>query len=181
MRYEPFGPDAEVFGGGMLAFIKSVNFQSFSKILEKHNLESIDPEKWYPQAVWLDAFTEIANNTNAIHNLVSIGMKIAESAPLPPEVQQMPFIEMMMNFNQSYLNNNRGKDIGGIETIIVDDNHIIMVDKTPYPDDFVYGAYYEFARRFLPFGTNFHVKYDDEVPRREQGGTETRVHITWES
>jgi hypothetical protein len=39
---------------------------------------------------------------------------------------------------------------------------------------------YGLAKRYLPDGTVFQVKYDDEAPRREEGGKETLIHIIWE-
>jgi hypothetical protein len=180
-QYKAFGPDAEVYGAAMLAFVKSINFTEFEAILHEHGLHEIEPERWYPQQVWLDIFSEISSQFNSSPNLVSIGMKIAETAPVPPEVQALPFEQIMLGFNEgSYLANNRGKDIGCIEASLLEAKHLLMTDKTPYPDDFVYGAYYGMAKRFLPRGTKFTVKYDERTPRREQGGSETPVHIIWE-
>lgn len=178
--YKIFGPDAEVFGGAMLAFVQSINYQNFKTVLERHGVKDIDPNTWYPQQMWLDIFSDISRTPDASSNLVSIGIKIAETAPVPPQVQALPFQQIMLGFNDgSYLANNRGKDIGYIETQIIDDQHILMVDKTPYPADFVYGAYYGMARRFLPKGTDFTVKFDADVPTREKGGDATLVHIMW--
>ncbi len=178
-QYKTFGPDAEVFGAAMMAFVKSINYTNFSQILAHHGLETINPNSWYPQQVWLDVFSDIANRPGFSTDLVSIGMKIVETAVMPPEVQSLPFMDVALSFNQgSYLANNRGKDVGGIEAQVIDPHHVVMIDRTPYPDDFVYGAYYALARRFLP-NTTFTVKYDEQIPRREQGGTETRVHIQW--
>lgn len=181
MKYKSFGPDAEVYGAAMMAFIKSINYANFGAILKAHELDEIIPDRWYPQQIWLDVFSEISQQMDASSNLVSIGLKIVEAAQMPPEVQQMPFIDIMKGFEQgSYKTNNRGADIGSIDIQIVNDHHIIMIDRTPYPDDFVYGAYYGMARRFLPEGTDFILKYDEKMKRREAGGQSTNVHIIWE-
>lgn len=180
MQYKTFGPDAEVLGGAMMAFIESIHYTDFSTILERHNIEKIEPQRWYSQQLWLDVFTDIANQPGGSSNLVSIGMKIVETAPMPPEAAELPFTDIAMGFNEgAYLTNNRGKDIGGIEAQVVAPGHVVMIDRTPYPDDFVYGAYYALAKRYLPSGSDFTVSYDEHVPRRDNGGTETRVHITW--
>lgn len=181
MKYTAFGPDAHVYGAAMLAFVESINYANFSNILASHGLTHIHPTEWYPQQVWLDVFSDIASATGGTLDLISIGMKIADTAAMPPQVQQMPFADIMLGFNDgSYLANNRGKDIGGIETRILGEGHILMIDKTPYPDDFVYGAYYGMARRFLPVDSQLTVEYDEEVPRREHGGEATLVHILWQ-
>lgn len=175
-RYETFGPDAEVLGSAMLAFVESMNYGNLMVILEQHNLTTIEPDRWYPQQIWLDVFSDVAST----EDLVSVGMKIVNTAKMPPELETLPFIEIMSNFNQgSYLANNRGADIGEIAIEVVDDNHIIMIDKTPYPDSFVYGAYYAMARKYLPKNYQFTIRYDSKVKRRSEGGTETRVHIEW--
>jgi len=178
MEYKAFGPDAEVLGGAMLAFIKSINYENFSDILKQHGIDEIDPDKWYPQQMWLDIFSDISTQNNATSNMVSIGMLITQTAPVPNS-ENLTFIELMENFDKAYTANNRGGDIGTIEARVVNEKHITMVDKTPYPDAFVYGAYYGMAKRFLPHGTQFVVEYDTKIPRRERGGEATIVHITW--
>jgi hypothetical protein len=178
--YQTFGPDAEVLGQAMVAFVASINFNNFQHILQQHGLSDIDSSKWYPQQVWLDVFNDMVAERNASNNFVSIGMKVVETMVTPPGVEAIPFLEMMKGFGEnSYRANNRGADIGYITTEVVSDNHVIMHDATPYPDDFVYGAYYAMARRFLPKGTTFIVKFDEDIPRRNYGGSETLVHITW--
>lgn len=172
-KYQVFGPDAEVYGPAMLAFAQSINFGNFQDLLHQHGLAEVRDE-WYPQQMWLDVF----NQVGSMEDLVSIGMKIIDTAVMPPQLLEMPFEEFMQHFDENYRANNRGQDIGGIECIVAGENHIIMVDKTPYPDEFVYGAYYSLARRFLK-GHQFTVSYDQNIPRRSKGGTETRVHITW--
>lgn len=172
-KYQTFGPDAEVYGPAMLAFAQSINFMNFSAVLRAHGLSEIR-DAWYPQQMWLDVF----NSINSGDDLVSIGMKIIDTAVMPPHLLEMPFEDFMQHFDDNYRANNRGADIGGIECVIAGHNHIIMVDKTPYPDEFVYGAYYALARRFLK-GRHFTVAYDPNMPRRGQGGDATSVHITW--
>jgi hypothetical protein len=177
-KYQTLGPDAEVYGGAMLAFVESIRFENFKPILEKHGLQAIDPQKWYPQQLWLDVFNDIVQEDDSMSNMVSIGMKIAETAV--EGLTGISFVDLMLGFGKnSYEANNRGADIGTIETRIIDDKHILMVDGTPYPDEFVYGAYYAMARRFLPAGSDFTVAYDTDEPTRNQGGAVTKVHIQW--
>lgn len=172
-KYRVFGPDAQVYGPTMAAFYKSINFDNFEAILKENGISDIKDE-WYPQQLWLDIFNQIESS----EDLVSIGMKITETAHMPHHLLSMPFQEFMHHFNDNYRANNRGADIGSINCIVVEHNHIVMVDKTPYPDEFVYGVYYSLARQFLA-GSNFKVTYDPDIPRRGAGGKETRIHITW--
>lgn len=178
-KYNTFGPDAEVYGKGMLAFVESIRYDNLKPILEAHGLSEIDPERWYPQQVWLDVFNDIEVESDSMSNLVSIGMKIADTAP--PELINIPFVDLMKGFGEnSYKTHNRGADIGYLDTKVISDTHLEMHDGTPYPDEFVYGAYYGMARRFLPAGSNFTVKYDEDEPIRSKGGSVTIVHIIWE-
>lgn len=172
-KYHVFGPDAYVYGPAMTAFYKSINFHNFEAVLKENGMSNIKDE-WYPQQIWLDIFNQI----EASEDLVSIGIKVIETMQIPDHMFAMPFHEFMQHFDGSYRATNRGKDIGSIDCIVVDHNHIIMVDKTPYPDEFVYGGFFALARKFLA-GSAFTVIYDPQIPRRGEGGTETRVHITW--
>ncbi len=179
-QYKVFGPDAEVTGLAMMAFTASLHYHNFSHIMAQHGLDNIYADRWYPQQVWLDLFSDIAKQSGAMFDLVSIGMKIVDTAVFPPEVEALSFPEVMMYANVNYLANNRGRDIGSIQVQMIDERHLLVIDQTPYPDDFVYGTYYALARRFLAHKALFTVKYEEKHVRREQGGAETRVHITWE-
>ena len=131
--------------------------------------------------MWMDVFNDIAVGKNVSSNLVSVGMKVVDTMVTPPGFDQIPFLDMLRGFGKnSYEVNNRGKHIGYIKTEVLAENHVIMYDATPYPDDFVYGAYFAMARRFLPKGTVYTVKFDESTPRRGEGGRETLVHITWQ-
>jgi hypothetical protein len=46
------------------------------------------------------------------------------------------------------------------------------------PDDLEYGILYGFAKRFLA-GTQFTVWYDEDLPRMDQGGDQTVIHVKW--
>ncbi len=179
-QFTTLGPDAQVLGQAMDAFIQSINFTNFQAILSQYNLTKIEPQKWYPQQIWLDIFNEINASGNSTENLVSIGMKVIETAQYPPDFESWPIIRQITMMGEIYVINNRGADIGKITPEVVSDNHVIMHDSTPYPDDFIYGAYYALARRFTPAGSGFVVKFDENIPRRGQGGDVTLVHIMWD-
>ena len=36
-------------------------------------------------------------------------------------------------------------------------------------------------RRFLPKGTQFEVRFDQHVERRDNGGSVTVIHVSWKS
>ena len=67
----------------------------------------------------------------------------------------------------------RNGDVGEERAEKLGDKHLRLIMKTPYPDDLAYGVVWGMARRFLPTGTHFTVKYDEAAatPRRRR-----RIH-----
>ncbi len=59
------------------------------------------------------------------------------------------------------------------------DNQLTCRVTGPYPDDLVYGVVFGFARRLLPPDVYFTVYYDAALPRRDEGGIETVIHVEW--
>lgn len=181
-RYEPLGPGCEVRGASMLAFVKSAREENIQTILERHGLDNIDPDRWYPLETWLDVFNDIAEagSMEAVFNLVGIGISTIDTAVLPPDFDILPFNEVIMRTDEVYSLNTRGENRGEYSCELVGDRHIRMIITAPYPDDYHYGIIYGLARRFLPRGTGFTVYYDLYEPRREQGGEATIIHLEWE-
>lgn len=179
-KYEPIGPGGEVLGQVMLSMMENMNAERIRPHLERHGLGNLDPEAWYPIETWLDVFNDMETESGAYADFVSAGMAIADKAVFPPEFDNMSFIEIMQTWNDAYLMNNRGEGMGEMPCEVINDKHIAMIARTPYPDDYIYGSYYGAARHFLPDGTDFTVYFDEEEPRREEGGERTIVHIEWE-
>jgi hypothetical protein len=113
-------------------------------------------------------------------DLVSIGMKLVDTSVAPPGADQIPFDEALAMLNMVNRLNHRNGDIGEYVIERVEDRHVRVIARVPYPDDLLYGMFYGGTRRFLPPGTHFTVSYDD-APRRSQGGETTILHIEWES
>lgn len=180
--YKALGPDAEVYGKAILVSTEALSYRLFKPILEKHGLAPINSNHWYPQQTWLNVFSDLSRLDNSISSyMISIGIKIAELAYIPPKVEALPFDKAMMGVTEYYYwANHRGTNIGFIDVQKIGDKHLMIIDGTPYPDGLVYGMYYGMTRRFLPKGTPFTVRYDEKEPRRETGGRLTIIHIKWE-
>jgi hypothetical protein len=43
-----------------------------------------------------------------------------------------------------------------------------------------YGMAYGMAKRWLPRGTHFSVRYDPNIPNMDNGGEVTIIHVKWE-
>jgi hypothetical protein len=182
--FQAFDPDSEVVGSSILAFIQCSRYENIAPHLEKHGLTDVDPKGWYPVQTWLDTLRDIAEHgggMDTMFDFVSIGMKLSEVVPLPPEYDHLPFYEALMATGaRGYQFNHRG-DVGEQRVELVDDHRLRVTIRTPYPDDLFYGFYYGLVRRYMPAGIEFTVAYDDSTLRRDQGGEATVLYITWET
>lgn len=173
-------PSAEIFGGSVLALIKMMNYDEIVDVLEKHHLTEVDPDQWYPLQLTLDIISEVADRPNAPVNLVSLGMMAAELGiqRLPPEKLTLTVEEALRLYgDEIYPARHRGGDVGKIWVEHVDDSHCIVHAQVPYPADQVYGIMYGYARHFRPEGKSVVLEYDPDLPRHDEGGDETLIHV----
>jgi hypothetical protein len=139
-------------------------------------------DAWYPLQDVLDLFNELAVTGNRSHYFVGIGIAVANntSAGLPEQMRNLSLIEFLNGYEQIYLTRQRcreGGDKGYLRPEQIDEGHIIVRMRVPYPDDLFYGILYGLTRHFRPAGKGFSVRYDPDLSRREQGGSETVIHI----
>ena len=152
-----FDPKAEVSGLIILGFVQSVNKVDIMPYLTKHGLENTQVHEWYPQQIWLDVLSDILNSPyNSLFDLVSIGMKIGETVPLPPNIKTVD--DALFASPIAYAQLHRNSYAGEIVVTRLGDRKIQLDAHTPYPDDSNYGTDYGYARRFLPPGTHFVVE-----------------------
>ena len=177
--YKSFDPATEVIGQNLLAFIQNVQQENIKPLLEKHGLAQINPEAWYPLQKWLTLLSELSEESDAMFNMVAIGTAISETAVLPPEVEQLTFVQIMFGINDFYQMQHRAGDAGEIITEQINDTHIKLTVRVPYPDDLEYGTAYGFARRFLPAHASFTVYYQQDHKHHDAGGENTIIHIEW--
>jgi hypothetical protein len=178
-RYVSFDPNAEIIGQNVLGFVGCTNKDRIIPFLEKHGLNHIDPDQWYPLQSWLDVLNDLVNAGGAMFDFVSVGLKIAETAVYPPEVEHMPFADFVMLIPQVYQLQHRNGDVGEERAEKLSNTHLRLIMNTPYPDDLAYGVVWGMARRFLPKGTQFTIAYDGAEPRHDQGGEYTVLDISW--
>lgn len=180
-RYQAFDPNVEVTGGSAMSFIVNMMHDRIDYILKRHALDHIDPQKWYPLQHVLDMLSEVAIMSDSTNIFVSIGMATADlgAGRLPPEIQNGTFLDFMRQYPEISKNRHRGGDWGYMNVEIPNSNHVIVHCRTPYPDDLNYGIIYGYTRYFLTkAGKGFSVTFDETLPTREDGGTETVFHIT---
>lgn len=170
-------PDAVVLGQSMLAFAECSARDEIWDVLEAHGLQEIDPEQWYPQQAWLDVLRDVIGRGNAMFNLVSIGMKLAELFPMPPDIRTMH--EALGAVDDIFRMSNPDAEPGIMRTENVEPRHVRIVSATPYPDDFEYGVIYGLARRYLPPDGHLVVRHVDDAPCRKNDGDTCTYDITW--
>jgi len=184
MRTLSCDPGMEMVGQAMLSFIDNVQTDDIQPYLAKHGLKNIRPDQWYPASKLMDLMNDMAAGTNLSSNLVAIGMQMSTNMVMPPDMEHAPLSVILEAWDVLYHLQHRNLknpniDIGYVKAQKVTDTHYTTIHKHLYPDDFTYGIAYGMARRFLPKGTSFKVKYDDKTPTRDNGGDVTIIHVVW--
>lgn len=170
--YQAASPEVEASGASILSVTQGMA-SNLKPLLAKHGLDDIKPDEWYPQQQWLDFFRDLAGSQGSMVDLVSIGMKIPETANFPPEIDSVESALRMLN--GAYHMNNRNDPVENRwEYKKVNENEYLITCRTPVPRDFEYGVVFGLVKRFCPkdkFGT----VYRDERP---DGSALFRVKIT---
>lgn len=154
-------PETEILGQAILAVTQSINYDDFGGLFEaglkQYNFPTvIDPEQWYPLQMLLDIYKSFYDEANASPNLVSIGMKVIEASPFPPEVDSVVTAVAALNsIYEYYVRNYEAGTEYQIETLSA--TEVRVTDHTPFPHDLVYGYMYAIARRFAPEGEHITV------------------------
>ncbi|MDX1993035.1 MAG: hypothetical protein SF029_11625 [bacterium] len=174
-------PNIELNGITTMAFIRNVQHAEIAPILQKHRMDTIDPNAWYPLQDVLNVLSDVSQTGDSMSNFVSLGMAAVQMQfqAAPQQLEGLTLADLLLRYPQVYQARHRGGSAGTISVEQPEQKHIIIRMDIPYPDDVFYGVFYAYARGLLPKGTSFTVKYDPRIPRREEGGSETIIHITW--
>lgn len=180
MRILKCEPQVEVRGEVLLGLIHSLQSDDIAPYVQKYGLTNVKEGQWYRIELFLNLLNDLTADVNSIPNFVAIGLYAAENAYMPPELGQPTFEDMLIHWDDHYQGNHRNGNIGHKIAEKIDDTHYKMtVDHGIYPDDLEYGVLYGFAKRFLPRGTFFTVRYDENVQRLDEGGEKTVMHVQW--
>lgn len=170
---------AELTGMTVKALTTTIMHDDIANLLRRHNLEEIDPQAWYPAQDLANLFEEISRAANASPTFVSLGMAAAEIgiAALPAPLKELPLDVLLSKYDDIWQSRHRNGEIGHIRFEKVNDNHMILRYNAIYPDDIFYGVFYAYVRHFRPRNMGFSVAYDDTLPRQDDGGSESVIHI----
>ena len=173
--YKALDENVEVMGAAIMAITNGLG-EAALPILKKHNLHPLEYDNWYKQQDWLNAFSEISEES--FMNLVAIGLKIPDSAAWPPDIKTVH--DALASINVAYNMNHRYGEIGGYHYEKVADSSGKMVCDNPYPSDFDYGIIYRTVQKFTdPENSNFVVRVDRSQPSRKDGANSCTYLITW--
>lgn len=173
-------PAIELNGKSASSLIENINYRNIKPILDRHGLNTIDPEGWYPLQSLLNVLRDIADESGSTFNFVSIGMAAGSSGAIPPQLQEMGFEAVLLSYDKIYAMRHRNGEAGTVKVEKVADKHLKVSMAIPYPEDVFYGVIYAYARRLLPEGTFVAVVYDEATPRPAHGGDVAILHVKWE-
>jgi hypothetical protein len=162
----------------LLALIENINVNDFSGTLESFGLAHIDPDQWYPLQTLIDLHDALANQPIAESNMIAIGVKAAETAILPPQIDTLE--KLLAGYDYAYRENYRHlSQDNRYEVQFVGDRKAVVINHTHNPNEIVYGVLWGFAKRF---SKSFIVQSVDQNGNPTLGFTEhpQRFEIRWE-
>lgn len=174
--YEPIDSNVEVNGQTVLsvvhAFPEALQSQG-ERILADNGIEDPAEDEWYPQAAWLDAFSDLTDSMGE-STLEQIGKTIPRSAEWPPGTDSV--VEGVESIDSAYHMNHRGGEIGNYEADRVGENTIQVTCDNPYPCAFDMGILKGVVEEFGDARARV-----DEVGDgcREAGADHCRYEVTW--
>lgn len=177
-KYNAFDPHTECRGEPLRAAIAYVerigNLDAIRPTLAKYDLETIQPDQWYPLETVLDALNDIAKRgPGSTIDLVGLGMGAAEATNLPPEIDSVETLLEQLNALHQ-MNHRKGK--AGNYDVERSGPHVYRVAAhVPYPGAVIYGLLHGLCQRFTPVEGQVNVEH---APSPKNGGSPI-YRITW--
>ena len=191
-EFVAFNKNVEVNGRTILSVLDGMKgFEASAKlVLSKNGIENPQPNQWYPQQAWLNAFKEISK-TIGEQTLISIGQKVPENAEWPPDVNSLE--TAFQSIDIAYHMNHRinGTPLFNPETGVMlegighyhyqktGEKEITMICENPYPCAFDKGVIKSVANRFKPAGFKVSFKEGVAMGCRTDGAHKCTYVIYW--
>lgn len=177
-EYKAFAPGVEVNGRTVLAIVDAMKmFESTAlSILDECGISDPQPDLYYSQQAWLNAFKKISEQVGA-STLFIIGKRIPENAKFPPDIDSIE--KALQSINLAYHMNHRGGDIGYYRYEKTGDSSARMVCKNPYPCDFDRGIIETMAKKFRPEGNIVRIEHDKSAGCRKKNGDTCIYNVFW--
>ncbi len=170
-KYVAHNPEAQVMGNTVLAFTQNMLANDIQDILEKYNITDIDPNAWYSQQVFLDAYRDIVSNMqNATERLVAIGKATMAAVEFPQDVQTPQDAIKILHQTYQMLHRNVPESEGW-DVIEHTPDYLEVLFNAPYANDAAFGYLYTIANRLKPAGYSAQVRpkavAENDIPRYE--------------
>jgi hypothetical protein len=188
-RYVTFRPGILVFGRSVLAFIHALGRYTnlAENALARQGIRGVQPNGWYPQQAFLNAFREISFELGE-NTLFAMGKKVPDLNGIPPGIATVE--EALAGIDTAYHASHRDADgplfdpatgalregIGHYAFRREGPRSGVMVCDTPYPSDFDRGIVAGVARLFRADAS---VVLDLSKPSRKLGASSCSYVITW--
>jgi len=175
--FKSHDPKIEVLGQNIFAIIDAMGAfkKTAIKILEDQGIVNVDPNKWYSQQAFLNAFKIIYEKLGKATMKV-IGMKVPQKAALPPGINSTE--DMLNLLNKAYHMNHRGGDPSFFKFEKTGNNKGTVICENPYPCVFDEGLIQAFMEAFRTPGSVPIVKHSDEGCRMD-GKSQCKFHLEW--
>lgn len=139
----------------MIAFLDNLRSEYVAPILKKHNAEDIQGDKWYKHQLWFDILKDLEDELGGgvSEVFVAFGKQVVQTAVMPPEIQTVSdALNALHAIHHANLRNIPEDEGYFLEKL--DDQHYVVYQNTPNPDDAIYGFLWALVARF---------KQDDEL------------------
>jgi len=156
--------------------MECIQHDELEPILADYGIDHVDLDQWYPLQTWLRVLDTIANRENAMQNLVSVGMAIAETVLFSTDENYSTMPGCMRRAVDALAAEHKG-DFGTFSFEKPAPHEMDIAHQSPYPDDLIYGFVYGVARQCL--GGNFVLRYAVDQLRRDKGGETTALRLSW--
>jgi len=174
-EFEALSPTTEVRGNVMLAIINGIMHKEVAySILAKHGITEIDPERWYPEQSWLDAFSEIAADLGD-SALYAIGRAIPAVIEIPPDTRTAR--DVVEKLDEIYKMHHRG-EAGGYSVTFTGERSAVVVSRNPRPCSYDMGILSALIERFNN-GKTVSIRHEDEMCCRKMRYPECIYIVEW--
>lgn len=168
--YEAFDPNVEINGQTVLTIVEeamglfSEEYRSRAlDALAEEGISEPDPDEWYPQQAWLNAFETIADDLQP-HVLDRLGEALPDVAEWPNDFDDVP--AGIESIGDAYERNHRGGEIGSYEFSAGDGHTGTVTCNNPYPCQFDRGLIRGVAQKYAPVDAFVFVEETGETCRR---------------
>ncbi|MEZ3115804.1 hypothetical protein RYH80_07725 [Halobaculum sp. MBLA0147] len=174
--FEPLDDGVEVRGSAILSIVNGVP-DAFTgqarELLAENGIEDPQPDEWYSQAAYLDAYRAVADRVGE-RTLEQIGRSTPENAEWPPGVDTP--LAALESVDDAYQMNHRGGEIGSYEVVDGDDGRATVRCRNPYPCVYDQGLLQGTVEVF----SDDYASIDETSDRcREDGADACTYEVTW--